>query len=114
MQQQWLAAALKYCEEHQLLPFFAHPDVRLHEGKICIDDQSHLVISAPAEQPSAWLREFCLDLDDFIAHTVTLQTHMDAIGALCAFRDCGDAGWLFGELRALALALRDSRQSESE
>lgn len=94
-----LTRALAYCEKHKILPFFDHPDVHLHQGRICIDDQSHVVISAPPRFPASWLQRFDIEETDY---QVSLQLHMDRLSSKLQLPSCADAGDLFNALRSAA------------
>lgn len=94
-----LERALAYCEKHQILGFFDHPDLHLYDDHICIDDQAHIVISRGVEPPVGLAERFDVDAFDY---TITLQTHMDRLCEKLKLPTCADAGRLYDALRAKA------------
>ena len=107
----WYEKALAYCNEKRILPFFAHPQLRIHaNGKMSIDDQSHVVIcQMRSPQPAAFIQLFAPALEEF--EDRTLQDEMWAISHM-ERSTCAGLSEICERLRKAAAEL--GRQLEAE
>ena len=98
-----LVKAWTYCCEHAVLEFFDHPNLRKEQGRICIGQQDHIVISRAEAQPADWEDRYFLSRANY---TVTLQTHMDKLCRKLKLSRPAQAkylfDWLLGKARDLA------------
>ena len=108
----WFSKALAYCNEKHILPFFAHPQLRIHaNGKMSIDDQSHVVIcEIRSPQPQAFIQQFAPALEEF--EDRTLQDELWMISHMEQRSTCAGLSEICERLRKAAAEL--GRQLDAE